>query len=83
MFQTSGEKDKEKKPKKKGRPTRQVYAVVESLKRVWLLLAISGKAEESEDSTSEKEDKSKKKKAKGKKKKVWLNHILKATFVPK
>lgn len=69
MFQTSGEKDKEKKPKKKGRPTRQVYAVVESLKRVWLLLAISGKAEESEDST-EKEDKAKKKKGKGKKKKV-------------
>lgn len=83
MFQTSGEKDKEKKPKKKGRPTRQVYAVVESLKRVWLLLAFSGKAEESEDSTSEKEDKAKKKKAKGKKKKVWLNRVLKATFVPK
>lgn len=70
MFQTSGEKDKEKKPKKKGRPTRQVYAVVESLKCVWLMLDISGKAEGSEDSTSEKEDKAKKKKGKGKKKKV-------------
>lgn len=75
MFQT-GEKDKEKKAKKKGRHTRRVYAVVKSLKCVWLLLYISGKAEESEDSASEKEDKAKKKKGKGKKKKVWFNHIV-------
>lgn len=47
------------------------------------MLDISGKAEESEDSTSEKEDKAKKKKGKGKKKKVWLNHILKVMLVPK
>lgn len=84
MFQTSADKDKDKKTKKKGKfITKAFLCCIQRQAYNSSVVFFLAKADESDDSESEKEEKTKKKKGKGKKKKVLdfkqINHNILVT----